>query len=229
MRKRHHKFWDMLYMFYSPAMKTLLKTPAIPALMACCVGPADSGAQSKIGIENYNYLGRANNNMIVPMIHIETKHNWYAELRYNYEEAQTLSAFAGKTFTGGKSFAYNVTPMAGVSVGNFAGLSFAANMEIDWKNFYMASQTQYSIATKRSADNFFFSWSELGYNITDYIFGGLAIQYTLEQEKNVVEPGFVAGLNFKNISIPFYVFSPFQAGQYFVLGLNYEYNFKKRR
>src|SRR5450432_2320385 len=133
MRKRHHNFLRALY---SAVLKKMFTTPAIPAFIACFQAPVNCIGQSKIGIENYNYMGRANKNVIVPMIHIETKNNWYAELRYNYEEVQTLSAFLGKTFTGGKSFAYSITPMAGVSVGNFGGLSFAANMEIDWKNFY---------------------------------------------------------------------------------------------
>jgi hypothetical protein len=195
--------------------------------MTCFIASTDCRAQSKFGIENYNYWGQSNENVIVPMIHIETKKNWYAEVRYNYEDAQTLSLFGGKTFTGGKSLQYSITPMTGASFGNFTGLSFAANAEVEWKNFYLSSQTQYSIATRINNDNFFFSWSELGYNISDHIFGGLAIQYTRQQEMNKTEPGFVAGLNFKGVSIPFYVFSPFKPGRYFVLGLNYEYKFKK--
>jgi hypothetical protein len=229
MRKKRHNFLEMVYTIYNAALQNLFKTRVIPAFIACFAAAVDCPAQSKIGIENYNYWGQANSNVIVPMIHIETNNNWYAEVRYNYEDAETLSFFGGKTFSGGKSLEYSVTPMTGVSVGNFTGVSFATNAEVDWKNFYMASQTQYSIATKKNLSNFFFSWSELGYNITDNFFGGLALQYTLQQGMNDTEPGLFAGVNFKSVSIPFYVFSPFQAGRYFVLGLNYEYNFKKQR
>jgi hypothetical protein len=163
------------------------------------------------------------------MIHIETKKNWYAEIRYNYEDVQTFSLFTGKTLTGGRSLRYSITPMTGISVGNFTGLSFATNAEVEWKSFYTSSQTQYSIGTRTGISNFFFSWSELGYNIAEHIFGGLALQYTKQEGMSKTEPGFVAGLNFKGISIPFYIFGPFNTDRYFVLGLNYEYNFKKQR
>lgn len=119
--------------------------------------------------------------------------------------------------------------MIGLSAGNFSGVSIAANGELDWKNFYASSQTQYSINIKTDGKNFFFSWSELGYNISKTLFAGAAVQYTLQAGKTNTEPGFVAGLNFKNFSIPFYVFKPFSSGQYIVLGLIFEYNLKKRK
>jgi hypothetical protein len=90
------------------------------------------------------------------------------------------------------------------------------------------AQSQYSIATKKTATDFFFNWSELGYNISERVFGGLAMQYTRQDNENFVEPGFVVGMNFKNVSFPVYVFSPFRSGCYFVVGLNYEYSFKKK-
>jgi hypothetical protein len=83
------------------------------------------------------------------------------------------------------------------------------------------------MAAKKRLTNFFFSWSEAGYNISRNFFAGLAIQYTGQQEMKNAEPGFVAGINFRNISIPVYMFNPFRPGRYFVWGLNYEYRFKK--
>jgi hypothetical protein len=185
-------------------------------------------AQTKWGFENYNYWGHQTPGVFVPIVHFETKENWYAELRYNYEDIQTLSLYSGKIFAGGHSVQYSVTPMLGLSVGKFTGVSLATNAEAAWKDFYVSSQTQYSMAAKRNATNFFFSWSELGYNVSRNFFTGLASQYTLQTGRNDFEPGFLAGLNFKNVSFPFYVFSPFRAGRYFVLGLNYEYKLKKK-
>jgi hypothetical protein len=189
----------------------------------------NSGAQSKWVFENYNYWGRQTSGIFVPMIHFETKNNWYAEMRYNYEDAQTLSFYGGKTFSGGNAVTYSITPMTGFSTGRFTGMSLANNIETEWKNFYVSSQSQYSIALRNNNQDFFFTWSELGYNISDHVFSGLAMQYTLQADNNIFEPGIVAGFRFKNISVPFYIFSPFRSGCYFVLGLNYEYNFKKRK
>ena len=186
-------------------------------------------AQSKWVFENYTYPGQQGAGAIVPMVHVETKNNWYAELRYNYEDVQTLSFFGGKTFTSGNAFEYSLTPLAGFSTGNFTGISLGMNTGAAWKNFYLSSQTQYSIGTKREVADFFFSWSEVGYNLSPVFFSGLAMQYTRQSGHTKFEPGFVAGVCIKDFSFPVYVFSPFHGDRYFVVGLNYEYNWKKKK
>jgi hypothetical protein len=187
-----------------------------------------ANAQSKWVFEHYNYIQQAENTVFVPMLHFQTKNNWYIEFRYNYEDAQTASLFGGKTINGGGEFEYSITPMAGFSAGLFTGVSLAATTEAEWKRFYVWAQTQYSIGTKKSVPDFFFNWSELGYNISDRFFGGLAMQFTRQEGQNIFEPGFVAGFNYKNLSFPVYVLSPFQQGRYYVIGLNYEYTLKKK-
>jgi hypothetical protein len=185
-------------------------------------------AQGKAGIEQYSYIGAQSAGAIVPSLHLQSASNWYGELRYNYEDLQTCSLYGGRIIEGGNDLEYSITPMLGFSAGWFTGISLATNAEAEWKNFYLSSQTQHSIAIKEDCENFFFSWSELGYNVSDHFFAGLAMQYTLQMKQHDFEPGFLAGLNFKNFSFPFYVFSPFHSGRYFILGVNYEYNFKKR-
>lgn len=172
------------------------------------------------GVEEYVWM---------PVFHYQSKKGFYTELRYNYEDIQTLSLFAGKTFTGGKSFQFSFTPMTGFSTGKFTGMSLAANADMEWNNFYLSSQTQYSFSTKKEVSNFFFSWSELGYTISKCLFAGLAMQYTRQIDNNNFEPGFVAGFEIRNFSFPVYVFSPFRSGSYFVVGVNYEYNLKKKK
>ncbi len=184
--------------------------------------------QAKSGVENYNLLGQGNEYAWMPVVHYQTNKGMYAELRYNYEDLKTLSLYAGKTFTGGSVFQYSFTPMVGYCIGQFTGLSLATNAEAEWKDFYVSTQTQYSIGTKKDMANFFFSWSEAGYNVFRNFFAGLAVQYTRQQGVNDIEPGFVTGFNFKNISTPLYVFSPFQPGRFIVLGFNYEYHLKKK-
>ncbi|MDZ4808737.1 MAG: hypothetical protein SGI96_10750, partial [Bacteroidota bacterium] len=185
--------------------------------------------QAKSGIENYNLLSQSSGYVWMPVAHYQSAKGIYAELRYNYENIETVSFYGGKRFEGGKAFSFALTPMAGISFGRFSGVSLATNAEAEWKKFYLSSQTQYSMATKPGVDDFFFSWSEIGYNLTENIFGGAAIQYTLQQGEKIAETGFVVGLSSKNLSIPVYVFSPFKMGRYFVVGLNYEFDFKKKR
>lgn len=193
-----------------------------------CLCSSTAFGQAKSGVENYNLMGGGEEYVWMPVFHYQAKNGFYTELRYNYEDVQTLSLFAGNTFTGGKSFEYTITPMAGFSTGKFTGVSLAANTDAEWKNFYFSSQTQYSFSTKKEVSNFFFSWSELGYSITKHLFAGLAMQYTRQNDFNDFEPGFVAGLEINNFSFPVYVFSPFRSGSYFVVGVNYQYHAKKK-
>jgi hypothetical protein len=188
----------------------------------------NAAAQSKWVFEHYNYIRQPDEAVFVPMFHFETEKKWYAEVRYNYEDAGTVSLFAGKSIVGGNELSYTVTPMVGYSLGRFTGASLATNFDAEWKNFYLSAQSQYSAATKKDITNFFFNWSEIGYSISDHFFTGLAMQYTLQDGLKDFQPGLLAGLNFKGISFPVYVFSPFDQKRYFIVGLNYEYNFKKK-
>ena len=188
----------------------------------------NASAQWTGEIEAYKYIGTGAEGSFQPLAHISTSNNWYGEIRYNYEDARTFSLYAGKTFSGGKVVEYSITPMAGYSTGAFTGLSLAVNTEAEWKAFYFSSQSQYSISTKTKEDNFLFSWSELGYSITDNFFTGFTAQYTRTICQTYLEPGIVMGVRFKNVEIPFYVFKPFRRERYFVLGLSYEFNLGKK-
>jgi hypothetical protein len=191
--------------------------------------PLSLCAQSKLGVENYYYPGTPGINSVVPVIHLETKNSFRGELRYNYEDAKTLSFFAGKTISAGKAVQYSISPMVGFSTGIFTGISVATNIEAEWKNVYFSSQNQYSMATRGGYDNFLFSWSELGYNLSPHFFGGVAVQYTRSGGISKTEPGFVGGFCLGDLTVPLYAFSPFGPGKYFVAGLIYEFNLKAKK
>jgi hypothetical protein len=182
-------------------------------------------SQAKSGVENYSLLSRGENYVWMPVIHYQSKKGIYAELRYNYEDLNTVSVYGGKTFAGGKTLQFSVTPMVGFAVGQFNGVSIATNTEVEWRSIYLSSQTQYSIATQVGEPDFFFTWSELGYNISRHLYGGFAIQYTKQQAFSDTEPGIVLGFNFRNFSIPVYAFSPLSSNPNFIIGLNYVFNF----
>jgi hypothetical protein len=186
-------------------------------------------AQSKVGFEHYNYIRQSDGAGLVPMFHLQTKNNWYTELRYNYEDAQTLSLFAGKAFESGKAIEYTIIPMMGFSIGRFTGASIGLNTDITWKNFDLSTQSQYSIAMKKNTNDFFFNWSELTYSFSQNIFAGIAMQYTLQTKQQALEPGIVAGVNLKNVSFPIYAFNLFRTDSYFVVGVNYEYKLGKNK
>jgi hypothetical protein len=186
-------------------------------------------AQSKMLLENYYYNSERGTNAIMPMFHLKTNNNWYAEIRYNYEDVNTVSLYAGKTFAKEGDVTYSLTPLLGYSAGRFRGASFAVNAETEWRQFFISSQSQYSRSLKSKDESFFFTWSEAGYCISENFFSGLALQYTKLSYQDIFEPGFLAGVSIKNVSFPCYLFNPFQHERYFILGLNYEFSLKKKK
>jgi len=188
-----------------------------------------SSAQAKSGIENYNLLSRQEEYVWMPVLHYQTRSGVYAELRYNYEDINTVSLFGGKTINGGKAVQFSITPMVGFSAGTFTGVSVGLNGEAEWKDFYLSAQSQYSVGTKQHVADFFFNWSEAGYAISGNFFGGVAFQYTRQTGVSDAQPGFVAGFTAGNFSLPVYLFSPFKQGRSFIVGLNYDFDFKRKR
>jgi hypothetical protein len=192
-------------------------------------------AQTKVGVELYNYINAKPS--FQPIAYLQTRDHWYAECRYNYEDEKTFALYAGKTFSGGNKIEYDFTPMIGFSTGGFTGVSFASNMSAKWKNFFGSSQSQYSInlrkrdsaAIKANRGNFFFSWSEIEYSVSDHFFTGLAAQCTLQTGLYEFKPGVVIGVQFGKIQIPFYVFSPFEQSRYFILGFIFEIDQKEKK
>ena len=81
-------------------------------------------AQSTKTVENYNILNPGNEYLWMPVVHYKGRKNFYAEARYNYEDVNTASLYAGKSFSGGKKLEFTVTPMAGVVFGKYFGRQF---------------------------------------------------------------------------------------------------------
>jgi hypothetical protein len=185
--------------------------------------------QAKSGVENYNLLSRDKEYVWMPVVHYQTKKGIYTEMRYNYDDLHTFSFYGGKTITGGNRIAYTITPMLGFSVGDFRSIAIASKMELSYRKLFVSAEIQYSHAFGNSQPSFFFTWPEAGIDFSEFFFAGLAAQYTIQREANYFEPGLLMGINFKNFSIPFYIFNPFCNNSYLVLGLNYEYDMKKKK
>lgn len=185
---------------------------------------ADASAQAKAGFEQYSYIRQGSGNIITPVFHYQANTKWYTEAHYNYEDLQTFSLYAGKTFSADKKIAYAVTPMIGGMVGNMQGGLLALNTNISFKKFYFSSQSQYGISAISRNNNFFFSWSEAGYQPLPWIYAGLSLQHTQFYQCNAqMEPGLLLGFNVGQWSFPVYSFNTFDNDQYFVVGINWEW------
>lgn len=200
------------------------------AALLFCLLSGSAFSQAKSGLENYNQLDPDNEYLWIPILHYQSQKGLYAEFRYNYEEEKTASIFLGRAFErSGRQAEFSWTPMIGFSTGTFKGASLALNTEISWKRLYLSSQMQYSHSFTSGQQHFYFNWSEAGYELSEKLFAGVAMQYTLQAGMHDFQPGFLAGLTIGNFSIPLYLFRPFHSSRSIILGLNYEYRLKKKQ
>lgn len=176
------------------------------------------------GIEQYHYISQAGFNAVVPVLHLQTKKGWYGEARYNYDEKNTFSILAGKTFSSNNQWEWSITPMVGLTFGELNGWTTGVNFSLEKSGLFFNTQSQYTFSTTPSYDNFLFNWCEAGYQPLNWLYGGVSLQHTqLPGSAALIEPGIVAGICFKKISFPIYVFNTFNRNRFFILGVNWEW------
>jgi len=184
-------------------------------------------SQEHGGFELYYYTG-AGESAIVPKVYYQSRHNWYTGVRYNYEELQTVSLITGKMFSNKKLFSFSVTPVAGIMLGRLNGGTLGSNINMEYKSLFFSSEFQYAFSVENRTENFFFNWTEFGYELTRLLYIGLALQVTHPYEiKNNLEPGIMIGLTYKSWTVPVYVFNPAGNNRNFVLGINWEWKHEK--
>ena len=184
-------------------------------------------SQEHGSFEQYFYTG-GGTSAVVPKINYQNRHGWFGEMRYNYEELQTVSFITGKMFSNDNEFSYAVTPYAGLVLGRMNGGSLGSNIDIGFKNLFFSSESQYTFSVSERSQDFFFNWSEAGYKFGGLFYSGLALQLTHPFEtQNEWEPGIMLGFTYKSWTFPFYAFSPTNSNRNYVLGINWEWDYKK--
>ncbi len=183
-------------------------------------------AQSHGGAEQYYTLQNQRSFALVPVIYFQHKNGWYAEARYNYEELETASVYAGRTFASTGDLAVAISPIAGLVAGRFVGGSVGCNIAAEFKNFSLSSQSQYTFSIQAVSQNFTYSWTDLSYKLWHHLAGGFSLQQTgLYRTANKWEAGVFLLARFKKWSMPLYVFNPVTSHTCFILGLQGEWDF----
>ena len=99
-----------------------------------------------------------------------------------------------------RNFPILLYPCLEAWLGRFNGWSGGLNMDLEYKNFYLSSQSQYTFSADDEINNFYFSWSELGYQPLKWLYGGMALQETCFHKRTeyFTYPGFVVGFAYEN-------------------------------
>jgi len=148
----------------------------------------------------------------------------HLEARYNYEDQQTASLWAGYNWRVGDKLLLEVTPMFGVVFGNTTAVAPGYEVSLTWKRFNLSTQGEYIDNTNDRTGNFFYSWNELVYSPTDWFHAGLAMQHTRAYQSPVdLQPGGSVGFTRGRWDFTTYVFNVGLDQPTVVLGLAYSF------
>lgn len=199
-------------------------------ILSVLLANTNAHSQAEAAVEQYHYMGKGQQYVFMPIAHIQTARNWYAEARYNYEDIETFSFYLGKSFSGDKNMSYTFTPMIGAAMGRFKAISTGLNMDLEYGKFFFSAQSQYSLATDKGkgSDDFFYSWSEAGFQPIEWFYAGASFQQTYMANEKLLEPGALIGFSFGRYSIPIYGFDLLNAQRYFIVGLTVSWQGTKK-
>jgi hypothetical protein len=136
-------------------------------------------------------------------------HGWlHLEARYNYEDLETGSAWAGYNFGGGQKLEWEFTPMLGGVFGNTTGIAPGYKSSFSWWKLELYSEGEFVIDTRDSSASFFYTWSELSYSPVDWFRVGLVAQRTKAYQTDLdIQRGFLVGFSYKKVDFTTYVFN----------------------
>src|SRR5690349_10797432 len=83
--------------------------------------------------------------------------NLHLEGRYNYEDRNTASLWAGRRFEFGHSVKFVLVPMAAIVFGNTDGMAPGLEAEIMYGKFDFYSESEYLFDFAGKENNFFYS------------------------------------------------------------------------
>ncbi|HYG20204.1 MAG TPA: hypothetical protein VD816_14800 [Ohtaekwangia sp.] len=198
-------------------------------LLLLLVTVAKVNGQLSGGFEHIYYVEDGNDFSMGPIGYIQNKAGWYAEVRYNYEEKRTFSLYVGKVYSNEGELSYAITPMVGGVIGRFKGGSAGLDVDLDFRGFFVSTQSQYTFSVNEEISNFYFAWSEAGYQPLPWVYGGVALQQTYfpQTKETVTHPGALIALCYKNWTLPLYLFDTGQSTRTFICSIIWNWEQKK--
>ena len=135
--------------------------------------------------------------------------NWlHLEARYNYENLQTGSLWAGYNFSAGKKLMLDVTPMIGGVFGRTTGIAPGCEASLTYKKVQLSISNEYVFDTTHKAGNFYYAWPELTYSPLNWFRVGLVAQRTKAFHTSLdVQRGFLVGVSHKKWEFTTYIFN----------------------
>jgi hypothetical protein len=186
-------------------------------------GPAatyeEPGPSWNLGATALLYLVPDGEDYLVPIVTAD-RGGLHLEVRYNYEDFETASLFAGWTWEFGESPWLAVTPMLGGVVGRTTGMAPGLELDTGAGPVELSAEAEYLFDVEESANDFLYLWSELSIWPLYWLRAGIAGQRTRLVDTSLeLERGPLVGAAAGAFELAAYLFNPGGDDQYFVLSL----------
>jgi hypothetical protein len=146
----------------------------------------------------------------------------HLELRYNYEDLQTVSLFTGWTFELEGAVEGGLTPKLGAAAGDTDGIAPGLELDLGWRDFAWYTEAEYLFDVHDSDDDFFYAWSTLTYGITDWLSAGLVTERSkLVDTDYSVQRGLALEFTRARFDFSLYAFNLGSDDSYAVVALGY--------
>ena len=150
--------------------------------------------------------------------------NLHLEGRYNYEDMNTTSLWAGRRFKFGKPLTFVFVPMAAVVFGNTNGMAPGLEMEIMYKKIDFYSESEHVFDFNAKENNFFYMYSELAVRPIQPVRTGMMVQRTkLFESDRELQRGVFAEYYFKRYRGGFFYFSPFSYDYFWIISFSVDF------
>ncbi|MGR4064972.1 MAG: hypothetical protein ACLQPV_05945 [Vulcanimicrobiaceae bacterium] len=148
----------------------------------------------------------------------------HLEGRYNYENLDTASVWAGYNFSAGKKLLLNVTPMIGGVFGRTTGIAPGCEASLAYKKIDLSISNEYVYNPSHKSENFYYSWLQLTYSPANWLDFGAVTQHTKAFGSSLyVQPGAFLGVSHKQWQFTTYVFSGSFTNPTVILEAGYEF------
>jgi hypothetical protein len=191
--------------------------------------PAPAGADANVGrkwsfrASAYGYFVPDDRKYVQPSLSAD-RERLHLEARYNYEDLETGSLWAGCNLSAGEKLAFEATPMIGGIFGNKAGIAPGYKVSLGYWKVELYSEGEYVFDLRDRSGNFFYSWSELSVSPVGWMRAGLAAQRTRAYKTDLdIQRGLLVGFSGKRIDFTAYVLNAGWTDPTVVLSIGVEF------
>jgi hypothetical protein len=199
--------------FAAPVPTIHAQAPPAPA------AAAESETSWELGLSGSLYVLPDEEDFVQPtfradhgVLHLET--------RYNYEDRDSVSFFAGANFEFGDNLKLALTPMLGGLAGNTEGIIPALEADFTAGIFGAYAEAEYVFDLGDSSSKYFYMWSELSLWPTEWLRAGVVTQRTrVYKTEREIQRGLLLGFSFKRLEGAVYFFNPGSDDHFTVVSL----------